>query len=79
MTLHVAIAAVCTRRGGAARVADVARDINAFALYQGKRTGGRGDLGNQVAARAAKNPTWFTKNKLVRVHVVLDVRRGRAC
>ena len=61
MTLHVAIACVSSKRGGSARVKDVSEDINAFALYTGVRTGGKGDLGNQVAARAAKNPSWFSK------------------
>ena len=70
MTLLVAIACVCSRRGGRARVSEAVADINAHALYVGVRTGGKGDLGNQVAARAAKNPTWFTKRK--------EARRARA-
>ena len=66
MTLHVAIACVCSRGGGRAQVSDVAAAINAHGLYEGVRTGGKGDLRNQVAARAAKNPTWFTKSKQAR-------------
>ena len=42
------------------------------------RTGGKGDLGNQVAARAAKNPAWFTKDKQARqrAQVAVGYRRG---
>ena len=50
MTLHVAIAAVCSRSGGRAQVADVAAAINAHGLYVGVRTGGKGDLCNQARA-----------------------------